>query len=557
MKTVISTVTPEIGGLRAAYVGLFGVTALTCFLSITRARGRVADPDTQRGLVALLATSGLWAACIVGRLAAPVDELKLGFYVVGLVTGLTTVGAWLYFCSAYAGASYHREARYRWLAVGVYSAVVAVKLTNPLHGQYFTTNITQVPFPHLVIELGLLHWTVTGLAYVLSAVGFYMLFDQFRHSRYASTRLGLIVALAGLPVVFNLLSYASDVLLRINYESVGVALFALGVLYVADGSFLAVRRFGREQVFDDLAGAIVILDTDRVVRDVNDAACRLFPGLADGRGETLEAVVPELASHLPLDRARLLDPEATDGEGYYILSKSELTAGQTTVGHALTLTDVTDVERQRRQIQRQRAQFDDFADAITHELRNTINIVRGTLDAAAMRLGEDADREVGANIDTARATTDRMTSIVGDLSTLARFARTVEETTPVEVGTVARQMWDSRDGEDGRLTVDRDATVEADRTRLELLFERLFEFSVANGASEVVVDTTDEAIVVTDDGTPLAVDQVSRAFAYGEAVPNASSGMALPVVRTIAESHGWHVSVDTTYTDGVRLRIET
>jgi signal transduction histidine kinase len=38
---------------------------------------------------------------------------------------------------------------------------------------------------------------------------------------------------------------------------------------------------------------------------------------------------------------------------------------------------VTDVERQRRQIQRRQAQFDDFADAITHELRNTLNIVRG------------------------------------------------------------------------------------------------------------------------------------------------------------------------------------
>jgi light-regulated signal transduction histidine kinase (bacteriophytochrome) len=174
-----------------------------------------------------------------------------------------------------------------------------------------------------------------------------------------------------------------------------------------------------------------------------------------------------------------------------------------------------------------------------------------------MRVDEDADQEVGANIDTALETTDRMTSVVGDLSTLARFARAVEETEQIQVGAVAQETWNARGSEAGRLTVESDATVAADRTRLELLFERLFQFAVANGATEVVVDATDVAIVVTDDGTPLADDQVTKAFAYGEAVPSASSGMALPVVRTIAESHGWHVTVDTSYTDGVRLRIET
>jgi hypothetical protein len=49
---------------------------------------------------------------------------------------------------------------------------------------------------------------------------------------------------------------------------------------------------------------------------------------------------------------------------------------------------------------------------------------------------------------------------------------------------------------------------------------------------------------------------VSRAFAYGEAVPSASSGMALPLVRTTVESHGWGFTVDTPYTEGVRLCIE-
>ena len=543
--------------LRAIYIVVFGSAALTCFVSIGRARERLTDADTRRGLIALLATSGLWAAFIAARLSAPIAELKLVFYLLGLVTGLTTVGAWLYFCSAYAGQSYHRTPRYRWLALGVYAAIVGVKLTNPLHGLYFATSLAQVPFPHLVIDLGLLHWVVTGLAYVLSAIGFSLLFDLFRDSSYATTRLGAIVGVAGLPVAFNLFSHVGpEILLPINYESIGVALFALGVLYIADGSFLAVRRFGREQLFDELDEAIVILDTDRIVRDANDAACRLFPALADGRGEHVSRVVPEIESYLPVENAHFVDPGSTDEEEYYLLSKSGLTAGQTTIGHALTFTDVTEVERQRRTVERQHAQFDDFADAITHELRNTINIVHGNLQAVEADLNGTTDQGVNERIDTAVTTTDRMARVVEDLSTMAQYARTVEQTEPVDVGTLAEQVWDER-GDGHRLTIDRSGTIDADPTRLELLFERLFEFSTANGASEIGIDVADGTIVVTDDGTPLADDQVARALAYGEAVPDADSGMSLPTVRTVAESHGWRVTVDTAYTDGVRLRIET
>lgn len=42
---------------------------------------------------------------------------------------------------------------------------------------------------------------------------------------------------------------------------------------------------------------------------------------------------------------------------------------------------------------------------------------------------------------------------------------------------------------------------------------------------------------------------------YGQAVPDAESGMLLPVVRTLVEAHGWTVTIDTTCQEGVRVRI--
>jgi len=87
---------------------------------------------------------------------------------------------WLYFCSAYTGRTYHRNPTYRRLAIAVYIAlVVAVKVTNPLHREYFTTTVVATPFPHLSVYTGPLHWTAMGLSYALAFVGYFMLLELF------------------------------------------------------------------------------------------------------------------------------------------------------------------------------------------------------------------------------------------------------------------------------------------------------------------------------------------------------------------------------------------
>lgn len=62
---------------------------------------------------------------------------------------------------------------------------------------------------------------------------------------------------------------------------------------------------------------------------------------------------------------------------------------------------------------------------------------------------------------------------------------------------------------------------------------------------------------MTDDGQVLADMDADRAFEYGDAVPDAETGMLLPVVRTLADAHGWETMVETGYQDGFRVRIKT
>ena len=98
--------------------------------------------------------------------AGAVDLAQLAY-----VSAFAAVGAWLYFCSAYTGRSLHRESSYRRLAVGVFLVVVAVELTNPLHGLYFSVEPVATPFPHLAVDHHLLHWLAMGLAYYVEDDG--------------------------------------------------------------------------------------------------------------------------------------------------------------------------------------------------------------------------------------------------------------------------------------------------------------------------------------------------------------------------------------------------
>ena len=205
------------------YWAPFLVTALVCFSAVGRA-AQIEAPDVRRGLVWLLATTGLWAVFKVGYFLLP-GPFKNPAYLVGLVFGFAAVWAWLYFCSAYTGRTYHREPTFRWLAGAIYGLVVAVKVTNPLHHLYFETAFVTDPFPHLAIQQGMFHWAVTGFSYALAAAGIFMLLDLFVSSDYDTWPLAVLAGLTGLPVTLDIVGYATPLLVDIIYAPIGVGAF--------------------------------------------------------------------------------------------------------------------------------------------------------------------------------------------------------------------------------------------------------------------------------------------------------------------------------------------
>ena len=529
-----------------AYVFAFGAAAFASFASVNRAR-RIDDPDTRRGMVALLVTSGAWAAAHVGFLAAPTSGLAVAFYMGGLIVGLAAVGPWLYFCSAYTGRTLHRNRTYRRVIVVVFLAIVAVKLTNPIHHQYFTTELVSTPFPHTTVHSGVLHWLVMGLSYTLSVVGFFMLFEHFSRVSYRTRPLMVLVGVSGLPIVFDIAGFATPFFIDVTYEPLGVAAFAVGVLFVYLERFQAVRMAGERDV------PVIVVNEDGEIHEYNESARELFPDALTPEtvGAPLEAVVPLVDDRLDADMP-IFSVEKDDGTRYYRVSTSPFTAGQTRLGRLVTLVDVTHREQYRRELERQNERLEEFASMVSHDLRNPLTVAKGQLEIARM----DDDREELAETATAL---DRMEELIDDLLAMARQGQPIEETEPTSLGSVADSAWTMIEADGAALDVADDATVLADPDRLQQLFENLFRNAVEHGETveTVAVGALGDGagFYVADDGVGIPGPKRDEVFESGYTTNRDGTGFGLAIVTDIADAHGWDVTVSESEFGGARFEV--
>ncbi|MFB6143573.1 MAG: ATP-binding protein [Halorientalis sp.] len=528
--------------LLLAHVLVFGGAAVVCFASVPRTR-RVVDADTRRGLAALLVTSGGWAAAQALYLLVPTAGLKLALYQAGLVVGLATVGPWLYFCSAYTGRTLHRAPAIRRAAVAVFLAIVLVKLTNPLHHLYFRPVPAAEPFRHLAMQPQAFHWVVMGLAYALATVGYFMLFEVFWRVNHDTRPFFALVGVTALPVVLDVAAFVSPALVDVTYEPLGVAIFAVGVLFVLLEDFQTIRLAGES---DD---PIVVLSDDDRVRDYNDEARDRFPALEVGADA--ERVLPAVAAALS-DDEDVVALDHGDGTRYFQLSVQPFTTDVARLGRTVTLTDVTEREQYRRELERQNERLDQFASMVAHDLRNPLNVAQARVEFAR----QETDSE---HLETAETALDRMESLIADVLALAREGEPIEETQRTSLSAVAENAWGVVETGEATLTVADEATLAADPARLQQLFENLFRNAIDHGGSGVAlrvgVLADRPGFYVADDGPGVPAADRETVFEFGYTTDEEGTGFGLAIVGEIAEAHGWDISVTDSWAGGARFEI--
>ena len=152
-----------------------------------------------------------------------------------------------------------------------------------------------------------------------------------------------------------------------------------------------------------------------------------------------------------------------------------------------------------------------------------------------------------------------MDALITDLLTLARQGESIGETERVDLAALAAAAWEHVDAPDATLSVETEATIEADRDRLQQLLENLLRNSVEHGDERVriaVGDLPDGAgFSVSDDGPGIPESERERVFESGYTTREDGTGFGLAIVAEIVDAHGWEIAATESETGGARFEI--
>jgi len=323
------------------YVISFVVAATVCFSGLIGVRS-LDHPDVRYGLAALLVLSGVWSVLTAVQLVVVSAAFQRWIHLGALIVGISTVFAWLVFASAYAGRQYHRNRLLQASAVVIFLAIISVKLTNPIHGQYFTSSIATEPFRHTAFRYSAPHWFVTGFSYTAAGVGFLWLFDSFDKRGSRPLALYGLVSVTGVPILPYALSGVSEWVLSINYEPLGVAVFAVGVLFYARTEFEQHSSPGNSALADSLSDGGIILDDSDIVINYNDRAAEIIGAERIPRAPISE-IDPALAT-LARGDTRRVTYEVDGYDRTYELGRAAV-SDSLLASDIITLKDVTRATR--------------------------------------------------------------------------------------------------------------------------------------------------------------------------------------------------------------------
>lgn len=303
---------------------------------------------------------------------------------------------------------------------------------------------------------------------------------------------------------------------------------------------------------------LVVTDSDDIVEC--NQAFREIIGVEDG-DEALETALAdqsELKEQVRNREEGIIPVESGSGEEYYQLSISPVDSEVADDLELVFLHDVTDQQRQQRELERENEQLDQFASFISHDLRNPLDVAIGRTTV----IGELVDDpQIEEHLEEIKASHARMIRIIQDVLTLARQGQSIDDKSEVQLSLVAQDAWSHVETNGAEIEIATDQTVLADQNRLGQVFENLFRNSIEHGTGDDadgvqirVGELSDEdGFYVADDGLGIEPEARNQVLEAGYSDEEDGTGLGLAIVSNIAEAHSWDISVTESESGGARF----
>jgi len=508
-----------------------------------------------RFFIVTIACEALWAVSYGGALLV-VDPGLRRLFEIPIWLGINFIGvSFLAFALEYTGRG--GLLRSRWMAglVGLQALHTLVVATNPLHHIAWSDYHVEPVFGAATVVYTHGPWlfaNVTGVI-LATAAGVFFLSDTFASYgplyRTQTAAVALSPLLPGLAFLFWLLQVGPVWQLNVTPLTFPVHLAFDAYAFFSRNMFEvtpAARRAGERAAIDDLGTAVLIVDDDERVVELNSEARRVLGiGKEAALGRPLEEYLPTVGPETGSGSISL----TTDGSRreYAVTTSPIEDGGGTRIGGTVVLQDVTE-ERRREQ------RLAVLNRVLRHNLRNDLTVVAGYFDIAEERIDDEAlpDLHAAAHEKTL------------DVIDLAEKARDVERTIDSEGDggercEVADLLEDIRAdlGEeysgDIRIEVPEDVTLVGDRVLVDRVFRNLIENGLEHGDADPVVavtfagvdDAGRAAFEVSDDGPGIPDHELAVIETGEETALKHGSGLGLWLVQWGVASLGGAASFET------------
>lgn len=512
----------------------FVLSIIVCLLFLANTT-RFRRSDVQLGLQLLLVISVMWSLSeLIILLVQDIDVVNFMYYVSSSV-GLSTVVAWMYFASAYAGRDYHNGSLFSYIGISAYFLVILLKLTNPIHDSYFNIKTSDETLTFISVEYNVVHSLVTAVSYAVILFGLYLFYIglQKRDVSYYS-----VAALVGSIVVPATVSIAirSNILLPtlsgISVDSIGVSVFIVMTVAITSHTHAEFYEGSRDKFISDILDPSIVVDAEsHEPLCYNDKFENIF----------LDSKVFDKQTDA-IDECLLQDNKIVEIDNRFFTTKKFVYDYRKSADSiVIRFEDITEKQDMSETIVDQEDHIESISEGINHEIRNISQLI----ESKAV-LSQTNQYEMDDIDDQLSDLSSRMSRVGDDLQMMSCVhLMSDEELSTHRASNIIQSCGIKNNDVSHSVSEGAERYIDTDKNLFCGLIKRIDDIIVLQGGRSATFTVEGGSIIVETDADSLDCDKYDGLFDIGHSSPSPELGSTPPVMYEICKLHSWDIEIDS------------